>query len=203
MKIICVGFNYRQHAAEMGKEIPAEPAVFLKADSSLLKKNKPFFIPDFSKRIEYEVEIVIKICKVGRYIATRFAHRYYNEITLGVDFTARDLQSRFSKSGLPWGLSKSFDGSAPIGQFIPKQELGDPGNIAFSLLRNGEVVQESNSCDMVFDFDELIAWVSQFLTLKTGDLIFTGTPSGVGMVFRGDRLAGVIGGREVFNFPVK
>lgn len=203
MKIICAVFNYRKHAVEMGSEIPAEPVIFLKADSSLLKKNKPFFIPDFSNRVEYEAEIVLKICRVGRYIATRFAHRYYDEITLGIDFTARDLQSRYSKAGLPWGVSKSFDGSAPIGQFVPKQELGDPGNIGFSLFRNGEVVQESNSCDMIFGFDELIAWVSQFVTLKTGDLIFTGTPSGVGMVFSGDRLRGVIGGREVFDFAVK
>ena len=203
MKIICAVFNYRTHAAEMKSEIPAEPVIFLKADSSLLKKNKPFFIPDFSNRVEYEAEIVLKICRVGRYIATRFAHRYYDEITLGIDFTARDLQSRYSKAGLPWGVSKSFDGSAPIGQFVPKQELGDPGNIGFSLFRNGEVVQESNSCDMIFGFDKLIAWVSQFVTLKTGDLIFTGTPSGVGMVFRGDRLRGVIGGREVFDFAVK
>lgn len=203
MKIICAGLNYRNHALEMGREIPTEPVIFLKADSSLLKKNKPFFIPDFSERIEYEAELVLKICKVGRYISPAFAHRYYNEITLGVDFTARDLQSDYSRKGLPWELSKAFDGSAPVGLFIPKEELGDLSGIGFTLIRNEEVVQQGNSSDLIFDFDELISWVSKFFTLKTGDLIFTGTPAGVGQVFRGDRLRGLIGEKLVFDFAVK
>lgn len=203
MKIICAGLNYRSHALEMGRGIPTEPVIFLKADSSLLKKNKPFFIPDFSERIEYEAELVLKICKVGRYVIPAYAHRYYDEITLGVDFTARDLQSQFSRKGLPWELSKSFDGSAPIGMFIPKEELGEVSNIDFSLLRNDDVVQQGNSSDLIFGFDALISRVSQFFTLKTGDLIFTGTPAGVGPVVRGDRLRGLIGEREVFDFAVK
>ncbi|MCA1756576.1 MAG: fumarylacetoacetate hydrolase family protein [Bacteroidales bacterium] len=203
MKIICAGLNYRNHALEMGREIPTEPVIFLKADSSLLKKNKPFFIPDFSERIEYEAELVLKICKVGRYITPAFAHRYYNEITLGVDFTARDLQSDFSRKGLPWELSKAFDGAAPIGMFIPKEEAGDVTSIDFTLIRNEEVVQQGNSSDLIFDFDALISRVSQFFTLKTGDLIFTGTPAGVGRVFRGDRLRGLIGEKIVFDFAVK
>jgi 2-keto-4-pentenoate hydratase/2-oxohepta-3-ene-1,7-dioic acid hydratase in catechol pathway len=203
MKIICAGLNYRSHALEMGRGIPTEPVIFLKADSSLLKKNKPFFIPDFSERIEYEAELVLKISKVGRYITPAYAHRYYNEITLGVDFTARDLQSQFSRKGLPWELSKAFDGSAPIGSFIPKEELGELSNIDFSLLKNSDVVQKGNSSDLIFGFDALISWVSQFFTLKTGDLIFTGTPAGVGPVVRGDRLRGLIGEKLVFDFAVK
>jgi 2-keto-4-pentenoate hydratase/2-oxohepta-3-ene-1,7-dioic acid hydratase in catechol pathway len=203
MKIICAGLNYRSHALEMGRGIPTEPVIFLKADSSLLKKNKPFFIPDFSEKIEYEAELVLKICKVGRYITPAYAHRYYDEITLGVDFTARDMQSQFSRNGLPWELSKAFDGSAPIGKFIPKEELGEVSNIDFSLLRNDDVVQQGNSSDLIFGFDALISWVSQFFTLKTGDLIFTGTPAGVGPVVRGDRLRGLIGERVVFDFAVK
>ena len=203
MKIICAGLNYRSHALEMGRGIPTEPVIFLKADSSLLKKNKPFFIPDFSERIEYEAELVLKISKVGRYITPAYAHRYYNEITLGVDFTARDLQSQFSRKGLPWELSKAFDGSAPIGSFIPKEELGELSNIVFSLLKNSDVVQKGNSSDLIFGFDALISWVSQFFTLKTGDLIFTGTPTGVGPVVRGDRLRGLIGEKLVFDFAVK
>lgn len=203
MKIICVGLNYREHALEMKRPFPERPVVFLKPDSSILKDNKPFFIPRFSSNVHYEAEVVLKICKVGRSISERFAYRYYDELTLGVDMTARDLQSEQSASGMPWEISKGFDGSAPLGRFIRKDELGDINNISFTLLKNGERVQEGNTSDLIFSFDAIISYVSVFFTLKTGDLIFTGTPPGVGQVHHNDRLTGILAGQQVFDFNIK
>ncbi len=203
MKIICIGLNYSDHAHEMGKPLPEEPLVFLKADSSLLKNNKPFFIPDFSCNIHYEAEIVLRICKLGRAIAEKYSYRYYDSITLGIDMTARDLQSSLSSSGMPWEISKSFDGAAPLGEFIPVEEEGDINNISFRLEKNGDTVQSGNTSKLIFSFDRIISYVSRFFTLKTGDLIFTGTPSGVGPVSHNDRLTGYIGDRKVIDFLIK
>lgn len=203
MKIICIGLNYREHAREMNRSLPVEPVVFLKPDSALLKNNKPFFIPKFAPLIHYEAEVVLRICKVGRSVSEKFAHRYYDELTLGVDMTARDLQSKQSSAGMPWEISKAFDGSAPLGTFITREELGDMNNLSFSLAINDTVVQEGNTSDLIFTFDSIISYVSRFFTLKTGDLIFTGTPSGVGQVFSNDRLEGFLAGRRVFDFRVK
>ncbi|TFH35392.1 MAG: FAA hydrolase family protein, partial [Bacteroidia bacterium] len=197
MKIICIGVNYKAHAIEMGRAFPEKPVVFLKPDSAIIRNNKPFFIPGFSSNLHYEAEIVLRICKVGRSVAERFAHRYYDMITLGVDMTARDLQAQQSKAGMPWEIAKGFDGSAPLGRFIHKDELGDMNNISFSLLKNDVTVQEANSSDLIFSFDSIISYVSLFFTLKTGDLIFTGTPSGVGQVHPGDRLTGILAGNQV------
>ena len=203
MKVICIGLNYSDHAREMGRALPAKPVVFLKPDSSLLKNNKPFFIPGFSQNIHYEIEIVLRICKLGRSIAEKYAYRYYDQLTLGVDMTARDLQSYLSSSGMPWDISKSFDGAAPVGEFIPVNEAGDVNNIAFRLEKNSETVQAGNTSGLIFNFDMIISYVSGFFTLKTGDLIFTGTPSGVGPVQRNDRLTGYIGDRKVIDFMVR
>jgi 2-keto-4-pentenoate hydratase/2-oxohepta-3-ene-1,7-dioic acid hydratase in catechol pathway len=203
MKIICMGLNYRQHCQEMGWQYPTEPVVFLKPDSALLKNNKPFFLPDFSENIHYEVEVVVKIGKLGKGISARYAHRYYNEITLGIDITARDIQSRNSKAGLPWELSKGFDGAAPIGSFVPVSSVGDINNIDFSLQINGNVVQKSNTSDLIFGVDAIIEYVSRFFTLKTGDLIFTGTPSGVGQLKRNDNLVAYLGDKPVLDFNIK
>jgi len=203
MKIICMGLNYRQHCREMGWEYPKEPVVFLKPDSALLKKNKPFFLPGFSDNIHYEVEVVVKICKLGKSIKAKYAHRYYNEITVGIDITARDIQSRNSKAGLPWELSKGFDGAAPVGSFIPVSIAGDIRNIDFSLMINDKKVQHSNTSDLIFGVDEIIEYVSGFFTLKTGDLIFTGTPSGVGQLKKNDNLIAYIGDMPLLDFMIK
>jgi 2-keto-4-pentenoate hydratase/2-oxohepta-3-ene-1,7-dioic acid hydratase in catechol pathway len=203
MKIICIGLNYRQHAAEMGSPIPSEPVVFLKPDSALLKKNKPYFLPDFSEDIQYEVELVVKISKLGKGIAAKYAHRYYDEITMGIDITARDIQRRNAKAGLPWELSKAFDGSAPLGEFIPVSEVGNVLDLDFRLDINGNTVQKSNSSDMIFNINEIIEYVSRFFTLKTGDLIFTGTPSGVGKLKKNDNLVAYLGDRPLLDFMIK
>ncbi len=203
MKIICIGLNYGDHAREMGRTLPDKPVIFLKPDSSLLKNNKPFFIPGFSQNIHYEIEIVLRICKLGRSISEKYAHRYYDQLTLGVDMTARELQSALSSAGSPWDISKSFDGAAPIGEFITLQEAGDVNDISFRLEKNGETVQSGNTSRLIFNFDQIIAYVSEFFTLKTGDLIFTGTPSGVGPVNRNDRLTGYIGDRKIIDFMIK
>lgn len=202
MKIICMGLNYRQHCQEMGWDYPAEPVVFLKPDSALLKKNKPFFLPDFSKNIHYEVEVVVKISKLGKGIAAKFAHRYYDEITVGIDITARDIQGRNIKAGLPWDLSKGFDGSAPVGEFIPADSV-DIRNLDFSLKINDKTVQKSNTSDLIFSVDEIIEYISKFYTLKTGDLIFTGTPSGVGRLNRNDNLVAYLGDKPLLDFMIK
>jgi 2-keto-4-pentenoate hydratase/2-oxohepta-3-ene-1,7-dioic acid hydratase in catechol pathway len=203
MKIICVGLNYRKHAAEMGRPLPPEPMIFLKPDSALLKKNKPFFIPDFSNNLQFEAEVVLRISKLGKGIDSRYAHRYYDALTVGIDFTARDLQNKLSRAGHPWELSKTFDGSAPVGTFIQAERFSNPTDISFSLEVNGETRQEGNTSDLIFSFAEIISYVSKFYTLKTGDLIFTGTPSGVGPVRRGDNLVARLAGETVLDFFVR
>jgi 2-keto-4-pentenoate hydratase/2-oxohepta-3-ene-1,7-dioic acid hydratase in catechol pathway len=203
MKIICVGLNYRKHAAEMGRPLPEEPMVFLKPDSALLKKNKPFFLPDFSKNLQYEAEVVLRISKLGKGIAAKYANRYFDALTVGIDFTARDLQHKFSQAGHPWELSKTFDGSAPVGTFLPVEKFSDTSDISFALEVNGETRQEGNTSDLIFSFAEIIAYVSRYYTLKTGDLIFTGTPSGVGPVRKGDNLVARLAGETVLDFYVR
>jgi 2-keto-4-pentenoate hydratase/2-oxohepta-3-ene-1,7-dioic acid hydratase in catechol pathway len=203
MKIICIGLNYRKHAREMGHPIPEVPVIFLKPDSAIIKNNKPFFIPDFSDEIDYEVEVVLKICRLGKGISARYAHRYFDEITMGIDLTARDLQRKQISSGLPWEISKSFDGAAPLGKFIPVTSVKNINKINFRLDINNNVVQESCTSDMIFGFNEIIAYVSKFFTLKTGDLIFTGTPSGVGAVKRNDNLIAYIDGKPLLDFMIK
>jgi acylpyruvate hydrolase len=203
MKIICIGLNYRKHALEMGRPFPAEPVVFLKPDSSIIKNNKPFFLPDFSKDIHYEVEVVIKISKLGKGISPEFAHRYFDEVTLGIDITARDLQNQQSKAGLPWEISKCFDGAAPLGKFISVSTIKDMQDIDFRLEINNIKVQESSTADMIFSFNDIIAYVSRFFTLKTGDLIFTGTPSGVGALHQNDNLVAYLNDKPMLDFMIK
>jgi 2-keto-4-pentenoate hydratase/2-oxohepta-3-ene-1,7-dioic acid hydratase in catechol pathway len=202
MKIICIGRNYAKHIQELANERPESPVVFLKPDSSILPKNNPFFIPPFSNDVHYEVEVLVKINKVGKHIASRFAHKYYDEIGLGIDFTARDVQAHCKAKGLPWEKAKAFDGSAIVGQFFPKEEF-DLENLSFQLSKNGEVVQDGNTKAMLWKVDELISYVSQYFTLKKGDLIFTGTPAGVGKVVENDELVGTIEGKRAFQIRVK
>jgi len=203
MKIICIGRNYLPHIQELGHQVPAEPTFFLKPDSSMITRNRPFFLPDFSQQMEYEVELLVRIDKVGKYIQEKFAHSYYHEIGLGVDFTARDLQKKCIEQGNPWEIAKAFDGSAIVSQFIEKELFADVQNINFHLELNGTTVQEGNSKDMLFGIDKIISYVSQFFTLKTGDIIFTGTPMGVGRVAINDRLEGWIEDRKMLSFWVK
>jgi len=203
MKIICIGLNYRKHALELGRPMPAEPVVFLKPDSSILKNNKPFFLPGFSTMIQYEAEVVLKINKLGKGIPVKYAHRYYDELTVGIDITARDIQNRNSAAGLPWELSKSFDGAAPLGRFIPLSILEDADSIDFRLEINGKVVQQGNTSDMVFSFNEIVSYVSRFFTLKTGDLIFTGTPPGVGPLKKNDNLVAFLGDEPLLDFMIR
>lgn len=203
MKIICIGRNYREHAKEMNSPVPDKPVFFFKPDCCLLTNNKPFFYPEFTKNLHYELEIVLKLNRLGRNIAPQFAHRYYNEIGLGVDFTARDLQEECKAKGLPWEIAKAFDASAPISHFIPKVEIPNLGAIDFKLEKNGEVVQHGNSSDLIFSFDTLISYVSQFVTLKIGDLIYTGTPAGVGPVQIGDRLKAYLNDQQMMDFYVR
>lgn len=203
MKIICIGRNYADHAKELNNDLPGEPLFFLKPDTALLRDNEPFYYPDFSKDIHYECEIVVKINKVGKNIQEKFAHKYYEQISLGIDFTARDLQSECKAKGLPWEIAKAFEHSAPLSnQFIDKQSL-DMNAIEFHLDLNGNTVQKGNTGDWIFHIDRIIAYVSTFMTLKTGDLIFTGTPAGVGGVRIGDRLEGYIGAQKMFDFEIK
>ncbi len=202
MKIICIGRNYAKHIEELANERPVEPVVFMKPDSAVLLKKNPFIIPPFSEDIHYEVEVLVKINKIGKFIDQKFAHKYYDEIGLGIDFTARDLQQKLKEKGLPWEKAKAFDGSAVIGKYIDKREL-DLSSIKFQLLKNGELVQDGDSSHMLWKIDELIAYVSQFFTLKIGDVIFTGTPAGVGKVSANDHLSGTLEGREMFNIKVK
>jgi len=202
MKIICIGRNYAKHIEELANERPENPVVFLKPDSAILPKKMPFFIPPFSDDIHYEVEVLVKINKVGKYIDVKFAHKYYNEIGLGIDFTARDIQAQCKAKGLPWEKAKAFDGSAVIGDFYPKETL-DLENLSFQLLKNGTIVQDGNTKSMLWKIDELISYVSQFFTLKKGDIIFTGTPAGVGKVSENDILEGTLEGKEVFRIKIK
>ena len=203
MKIFAIGQNYIEHNKEMNSANPAEPIVFMKADTAALRDNKPFFLPDFSKEIHYETELIIKFNRIGRNISPRFAHRYYDEIGLGIDFTARDLQKRLKQEGKPWEISKAFDNSAVIGSFIPKEVIADIQNIDFHLDLNGNIVQQGNSKDMIFPVSELIAYISKFFTIKIGDILYTGTPVGVGKVSIGDRLQGYIFDKKMFDFQVK
>ena len=204
MKILCVARNYALHAKEMAVDTTAEPVFFLKPDSALLHKHQPFFYPDFSEDVQYELELVVRIDKVGKCIEERFAPRYYSSIALGIDFTARDLQRKFKEGGLPWALAKGFDDSAVISEFVPLQEVGRSINdLNFWLTLNGEEVQRGNSGDMIFSVDKLIAYVSRYMTLKTGDMIYTGTPVGVGPVKIGDRLEGFLEGKQLLTCRIK
>jgi acylpyruvate hydrolase len=203
MKIICIGRNYAAHIEELKNEMPGNPVVFLKPDTALLKNGNPFYYPDFSKNIHYEAELVLKICKEGKYIQKQFASRYFEEIGLGIDFTARDLQDQCKAKGLPWEIAKAFNSSAPIGDFVPVAEFADLKNIDFHLTINGVEKQKGNNSLMLFDFETIIEYVSQFFTLKKGDLIYTGTPAGVGPVAVGDRLEGFIGTQKMLDFEVK
>lgn len=203
MKILAIGQNYVEHNKELNSKNPTEPVVFMKPDTALLKNNKPFFIPDFTDELHYETELIVKINRLGKNIAAKYANRYYSEIGLGVDFTARDLQRKLKAEGKPWEVCKAFDNSAVIGDFLPVEQLGNVQDIRFSLNLNGKTVQQGHSADMIFAIDDLIAYVSRFFTLKIGDILFTGTPVGVGKVAVGDRLEGYIFENKMFDFKVK
>ncbi len=203
MKIICIGRNYVKHIEELQNERPDEPVIFMKPDSAVLLKQHPFVIPEFSEDIHHEVEILVKINKVGKYIEPQFAHNYYDEIGLGIDFTARDLQSKLKEKGLPWEKAKGFDGSAVIGDFLPKKLFSSTENINFELRKNSTIVQQSNTQYMLWKIDELIAHVSQYFTLKIGDILFTGPPEGVGLVKPNDILEGFIEEKRMFKIQVK
>jgi len=202
LKIICIGRNYAKHIEELANERPENPVVFLKPDSAILPKKMPFFIPPFSNDIHYEVEVLVKINKVGKHISPKFAHKYYDTVGLGIDFTARDVQAQCKEKGLPWEKAKAFDGSAIVGEFFPKEDF-DLENLSFQLQKNDEVVQDGNTSSMLWKIDELISYVSQYFTLKKGDIIFTGTPAGVGKVAENDILTGTIEGKQAFQIKVK
>ena len=204
MKIIAVGRNYAEHAKELNNPVPTtNPVIFMKPDTALLKDNKPFYHPDFSEDIHHELEIVLKICKEGKHISEKFAANYFDEIALGIDFTARDIQQRHKEKGLPWELAKAFDNSAPVSNFLPKAKFADIYNVSFNLDINGETRQQGNTKDLLFSFERIIAFVSQYITLKKGDLIFTGTPQGVAKVSVGDRLEGYLEGQKLLDFYIK
>ncbi|MFN4145491.1 MAG: fumarylacetoacetate hydrolase family protein [Runella sp.] len=203
MKIICIGRNYVDHIHELQNAIPEDPVIFQKPDSAILKDNAPFYMPDFTQDLHHEVEIVVKINKMGKNIEERFAHKYYDEIGIGIDFTARDLQSKLKAKGLPWELAKAFDGSAPVSGFVPKSKFTDMQNINFHLDVNGQTRQQGNTSLMLFKIDYIISFVSKYFTLKTGDLIFTGTPKGVSPVKIGDKLTAYIEGQKMLDFEIK
>lgn len=203
MKIICIGRNYADHISELQNERPSEPVIFMKPDTAILPKQTPFVIPEFSNDVHHEVEILVKINKVGKYIDSKFAHKYYDEIGLGIDFTARDVQAELKSKGLPWEKAKAFDHSAIISDFLSKKKFSSLENINFELTNNGKVVQSGNTSHMLWKIDELIAYVSQYFTLKTGDVIFTGTPAGVAKVRPNDVLEGFIEGQQLFRIQVK
>ena len=202
MKILCVGRNYSEHAKELGNAVPENPVIFSKPDTALLKNGEPFYLPSFSNDVHHEIELVIKINKVGKKIQEKFARNYFSEIGLGIDFTARDKQNELKAKGLPWELAKAFDGSAPIGNFINIENI-DLKNIDFSLQKNGQLVQQGNTSQMIFSFEQIVSFVSQYFTLKVGDLIYTGTPAGVGQVNIGDQLEGFIGNESMLICEVK
>jgi acylpyruvate hydrolase len=202
MKIICIGRNYVKHIEELGNERPDQPVIFMKPDSAVLRKNQPFYYPSFSNDIHYEVEILVKINKVGKSIAPQFAHNYYEEIGLGIDFTARDVQSKLKEKGLPWELAKGFNQSAVISPFVSKTNY-DLRNLDFALEKNGEVVQSGNTQQMIYPIDEIISFASSYFMLKKGDIIFTGTPSGVGPIEIGDKLIGTIQDKTFFECEIK
>ncbi|MCK9613732.1 MAG: fumarylacetoacetate hydrolase family protein [Bacteroidales bacterium] len=203
MKIICIGRNYHDHVKEMNIGLPEEPVFFMKPDTAVITRNRPFFYPEFSSEIHHEVEIVFRICKVGKYIQEKFANTYYKEIAIGLDFTARDLQREAISKGLPWEKTKGFDGSAPLSLFVPLSEISGIKNLNFSLKKNGETVQKGNTADMIFGIDKLISHISQFITLKMGDLIFTGTPTGVGPVKIGDKLTAYIEDKKMLSCNIR
>ncbi|MGC9353094.1 MAG: fumarylacetoacetate hydrolase family protein [Mariniphaga sp.] len=204
MKIICIGRNYVAHAEELNNEIPEEPVFFMKPDSALLRNNDPFYIPEWTNEVHHEIELVLRVCRLGKNIETRFAHRYYDEIGIGVDFTARDVQNELKKKGLPWEKAKAFDRAAVISStFSPVSIFPTPETIRFKLNINGQTVQEGNSGLMIFGFDEIISHISKYMTLKIGDLIYTGTPAGVGPVKIGDRLEGYLEDKKLLDFVVK
>ena len=203
MKIICIGRNYTDHIEELANERPEDPVVFLKPDTSLVLKNQPFFIPPFSDDVHYEVEVLVRINRIGKHIQQKFSHKYYDEIGLGIDFTARDLQAKLKGKGLPWEKAKAFDGAAVVGDWVNKSELPHIDELQFEMTKNGTVVQQSSSALMLWKVDELIAYVSQFFTLKIGDIIFTGTPAGVGPVVENDVLEGSLEGHQLFSIKVK
>ncbi len=203
MKILAIGRNYVAHIQELQNEQPTEPVVFLKPDTALIQNNEPFYHPDFSHDIHHEIEIVLRVGKEGKHISPEFAARYYDQIGLGIDFTARDIQQRAKEKGLPWETAKAFNGSAPVSKFLPVAEFTDLKNLDFHLEVNGEVRQRGNSGLMIYDFDFIVSYLSRFFTLKAGDLIFTGTPAGVAAVKIGDTLVGFLAGKEMFRFEVK
>ena len=203
MKIICIGRNYAEHAKELNNDVPTEPVFFMKPDTALLKDGEPFYYPNFTKDLHHELEIVLKINKVGKHIEEQFAHKYYSEIGLGIDFTARDLQNTAKEKGLPWEKSKAFDGSAPLGTFVAKDQLNNLSNLHIELKVNGNTRQIGNTSDLLFSFDKIIAYVSTFITLKVGDLIYTGTPAGVAAVNIGDKLQGYLEGDLLLEFEIK
>ena len=203
MKIICVGRNYAEHIKELDNKKPNEPVLFLKPQTSIINKRQPFFIPSFSNEIHYELELIVKINRLGKFIQRKFSHKYYNEISLGIDFTARDVQLKLKNKGLPWEKAKAFDGSALVGSWVDKTKFQDLRNLNFSLNKNGKSVQIGNTSQMMWNFDELISEISKYFTLKIGDIIFTGTPSGVGKVNKGDNLEGFIEGKSSFVINVK
>jgi len=203
MKIICIGRNYVAHAKELNNEVPTTPVFFMKPDSALVISNRPFFYPDFSNDVHHELEVVIRIDRLGRSIEEKYAHKYFSEIGLGVDFTARDLQMKQKEKGLPWEIAKGFDYSAPISEFFPVSKFKDIHNMSFKLDLNGKTVQDGNTSLMIFSFEKIISYVSRFMTLKTGDLIYTGTPAGVGPVAIDDRLEAYLEGEKLMDFPVK
>ena len=203
MKIICVGRNYAAHAKELNNSIPTDPVLFMKPETSIILPRQPFFYPDFSNDVHHEIEVVIKINRIGKHIEPQFASRYYSEIALGIDFTARDLQQQLKDKGLPWEKAKAFDGSAMVGKFIPVERFADVQQLDFSLEKNGLLVQQGNTSQMLFKIDQLISYISTFFTLKIGDLILTGTPAGVGPVKKGDELKGCIGSETNFILNVR
>jgi 2-keto-4-pentenoate hydratase/2-oxohepta-3-ene-1,7-dioic acid hydratase in catechol pathway len=203
MKLICIGRNYTEHIKELNNEKPTDPVIFIKPDTAILLKKQPFFIPDFSNDVHHEVEVLVKINKVGKHIAKKFAHKYYDEVSVGIDFTARDLQSQLKEKGLPWEKAKSFDGAAVIGEWLPKNQFKDVDNLNFTLKKNDIVVQDGQTSHMLYKIDEIIEYVSKYFTLKIGDIIFTGTPAGVSKVNPNDHLEGYLENHQLFSIKVK
>jgi len=203
MKLICIGRNYAAHIAELGNEQPVEPVLFIKPDSAVLPEKQPFYIPDFTEDVHYELEVLLKINRLGKHIERKFAHKYYDEISLGIDFTARDLQTELKEKGLPWEKAKGFDGSAVIGKWVPKSRYSNLEKLKFTLAKNGEEVQQGSTELMIWKFDELIAYISRYFTLKKGDILFTGTPAGVGKIATNDYLSGSLEGEELLTVKIK
>lgn len=203
MKVICIGRNYADHAKELNNDVPTEPVIFMKPKNALLFQGKPFFYPEFTEDLHYECEVVVKICKNGKYIQEKFAHKYYDEVSVGIDFTARDIQANLKKKGLPWEIAKAFDNSAAIGDFVPLTADTRINDLDFQLHMNGELVQDGHTRDMIFNVNAIVAYVSQYFTLNIGDLIYTGTPAGVGAVQQGDKLEGFLMGKKLLEVVIR